>query len=156
MRFPPLLGDFSHYQHTTVVCCGGGLNKYHRPGADALQLTLVPRFSFRARLTAGVGLLISSLHHSVLSLQEVWRVYSRGNAMTLEEVVVAKLQQLPENERQQLLVLIDAWIEQHRAADTRDIQRALAAVQSTWATVTLDQKTLRWVAEDKELEYELG
>jgi hypothetical protein len=24
-------------------------------GADALQLTLVPRFSFRARLTAGVG-----------------------------------------------------------------------------------------------------
>ena len=25
-----------------------------RTGADALQLTLVPRFSFRARLTAGV------------------------------------------------------------------------------------------------------
>ena len=76
--------------------------------------------------------------------------------MTLEEVVVAKLQQLPENERQQLLVLIDAWIEQHRTTDPRDIQQALAAVQSTWATVTLDQKTLRWVAEDKELEYELG
>jgi hypothetical protein len=76
--------------------------------------------------------------------------------MTLEEVVVAKLQQLPENERQQLLVLIDAWIEQQRVADTRDIQRAIAAVQSTWATVTLDQQTLHWVAEDKELEYELG
>jgi hypothetical protein len=76
--------------------------------------------------------------------------------MTLEEVVVAKLQRLPENERQQLLVLIDAWVEQHRAADTIDIQRAIAAVQSTWATVTLDQQTLRWVAEDKELEYELG
>jgi hypothetical protein len=76
--------------------------------------------------------------------------------MTLEEAVVAKLQQLPENERQKLLVLIDAWIEQHRTADTSEMQRALAAVQSTWATVTLDQKTLRWVAEDKELEYELG
>lgn len=76
--------------------------------------------------------------------------------MTLEEVVVAKLQQLPENARQKLLVLIDEWIEQHRATDTRDIQQAMAAVQSTWATVTLDQKTLRWVAEDKELEYELG
>lgn len=50
--------------------------------------------------------------------------------MTLEEVVVAKLQQLPENERQQLLVLIDAWIDQRRAADTRDIQRAMAAVQN--------------------------
>jgi hypothetical protein len=76
--------------------------------------------------------------------------------MTLEEAVAAKLQQLPEHERQKLLVLIDEWIEQHRTADTRDVQRAMAAVQSTWATVTLDQKTLRWVAEDKELEYELG
>jgi hypothetical protein len=76
--------------------------------------------------------------------------------MTLEEIVVAKLQQLPENARQKLLVLIDTWIEQHRTADTSDIQQAMAAVQSTWATVTLDQKTLRWVAEDKELEYDLG
>jgi hypothetical protein len=76
--------------------------------------------------------------------------------MTLEEAVIAKLQQLPENARQQLLVLIDAWIEQHCAVDTRDVQRAMAAVQSTWATVTLDQETLRWVAEDKELEYGLG
>ena len=76
--------------------------------------------------------------------------------MTLEEIVVTKLQQLPENERQQLLVLIDTWIEQYRTAAPSDIQQAIAAVQSTWATVTLDQKTLRWVAEDKELEYDLG
>ncbi|MDH3602068.1 MAG: hypothetical protein OEU26_20845 [Candidatus Tectomicrobia bacterium] len=76
--------------------------------------------------------------------------------MTLEEVVITKLQQLPENERQKLLVLIDAWIERRRTTDTQDTQQAIAAVQSTWATVTLDQKTLRWVAEDKELEYELG
>ena len=76
--------------------------------------------------------------------------------MTLEEAVIAKLQQLPENARQKLLILIDAWIEQHRTADTSGIQQAVAAVQSTWATVTLDQQTLRWVAEDKELEYELG
>lgn len=75
--------------------------------------------------------------------------------MTLEEALFVKLQQLPESERQHLLVLIDAWIEQHRLADTRDIQQAMEAVQSTWATVTLDQQTLRWVAEDKELEYDL-
>jgi hypothetical protein len=76
--------------------------------------------------------------------------------MTLEEVVITKLQQLPEYAWQQLLTLIDIWIEQHRAADISDIQRALEAVQSTWATVTLESHTLRWVAEDKELEYELG
>ena len=76
--------------------------------------------------------------------------------MTLEETDVAKLQQVPENEREKLLLLIDDWIAQHRRADTRDIQQATAAVQNTWATVTLDQKTLRWVAEDKKLEYDLG
>jgi hypothetical protein len=76
--------------------------------------------------------------------------------MTLEEAVVARLQQLSESERQKFLLLIDAWIEQHRTTDPSESQRATAAVQSTWATVALDQKTLRWVAEDKELEYELG
>ena len=76
--------------------------------------------------------------------------------MTLEEIIAAKLQQLPANAQQKLLVLIDAWIEQHLTTDTSDSQQALAAVQSTWATITLDQQTLRWVAEDKELEYELG
>jgi hypothetical protein len=76
--------------------------------------------------------------------------------MTLEDVGVAKLPQLPENARPQLLVLIDAWIEQHRVADTRDVPRAIAAVQSTWATVTLEQKTLRWIAEDQELAYARG
>ena len=63
---------------------------------------------------------------------------------------------MPENEREKLLFLIDEWIAQHRTADTRDVQQAMTAVQSTWATITLDQKTLRWVAEDKELEYDLG
>src|SRR4030095_10138212 len=35
MRSPPLLRYFPHYQHTTVVCGGGGLNKYQTPGADS-------------------------------------------------------------------------------------------------------------------------
>ena len=76
--------------------------------------------------------------------------------MTHEEVVVAKLQQLPEHERQQLLVLLDTWIEHHHTTETSDIQQAVAAVQRTWATISLDQQTLHWIAEDKELEYDLG
>lgn len=76
--------------------------------------------------------------------------------MTLEEVVVAKLQQVPVNERETLLGLIDAWIAQHQTTDASNVQHALAAVEHTWATITLDQQTLRWVAEDKELEYDLG
>lgn len=76
--------------------------------------------------------------------------------MTLEEVVAAKLQQVPVNERETLLGLIDAWIAQHQTTDASNVQRALAAVENTWATITLDHQTLRWVAEDKELEYDLG
>lgn len=76
--------------------------------------------------------------------------------MTLEEAIVAKLQRLPESKREKVLLLIDEWIEQHRTADAEEAQRAVAVVQNTWATLTLGQKTLRWVAEDKELEYDLG
>jgi len=49
--------DFAHYQPPTRGCWGGGLNKYHRTGADALQPPL--RSGFRARLTASVRLFIS-------------------------------------------------------------------------------------------------
>lgn len=76
--------------------------------------------------------------------------------MTLEEILATKLRQLPEDERQKVLSLIDTWIEQHRTSDASDIRQAIAAVQSTWATLSIDQDTMRWIAEDKELEYELG
>ena len=76
--------------------------------------------------------------------------------MTLEETVVAKLHQLPEHERKRLLVLINEWVERRIVEGTEDTQRAVAAVQSTWATVMLNREMLRWVAEDKELEYDVG
>jgi hypothetical protein len=76
--------------------------------------------------------------------------------MTLEEAVVAKLHQLPEHERKRLLVLINEWVERRIVEGGEDAQRAVTAVQSTWATAMLDQETLRWVAEDKELEYDVS
>ena len=72
--------------------------------------------------------------------------------MTLEETIVAKLHRLPEHERRRLLVLINEWVERRIVEGTEDAQRAVAAVQSTWATVMLNREMLRWVAEDKELE----
>lgn len=76
--------------------------------------------------------------------------------MSLEEAIIAKLRRLPEIEREKMLRLIDKWIEQHRTVDKGEVQRAVAVVENTWATITLNQKTLRWVGEDKELEYDLG
>jgi hypothetical protein len=45
----------SRSQHTTMVCWGGGLNKYQRLAADCLQRAL--RARFRQQLKAGVRLL---------------------------------------------------------------------------------------------------
>jgi hypothetical protein len=76
--------------------------------------------------------------------------------VTLEEAIVAKLRQVPEGTREKVLVLLDEWIKQHSATEMEEIPHAVAAVHNTWATLTLDHETLRWVAEDKELEYDLG
>src|SRR2546427_2835289 len=52
MRSPPLLRYFPHYQHTTVVCGGGGLNKYQARAGDGVQRPLRDRFP--PRLKRGV------------------------------------------------------------------------------------------------------
>ena len=76
--------------------------------------------------------------------------------MSTEEVLFAKLQRLPAPERDRLLRRIDAWIEQNVPDRTLDVGQAVAAIQDTWASFSLDRATLRWVAEDKELEYDSG
>lgn len=76
--------------------------------------------------------------------------------MTLEEAIVAKLQRIPEGKREKVLLLLDEWIKQQSSVDTEEARRALAVVQDSWATLKLDQETLHWVAEDKELEYDFG
>jgi hypothetical protein len=39
---------FGHSQHTTLVCWGGGLNKYQPAAADAFQRPLLRRSRFQA------------------------------------------------------------------------------------------------------------
>lgn len=75
--------------------------------------------------------------------------------MSHEERLLHKLQHLSEHEREQLLHQIDEWIAQHLKDQFAEVQQAVTAVQSTWASISLDLDTLRWVAEDEELEYEV-
>jgi hypothetical protein len=72
--------------------------------------------------------------------------------MKNEAMLLAKLQHLPPAERVRLLRQIEEWIEQR--TQPADVQQAVAIVESTWASLLLDHATLRWVAEDKELEYD--
>jgi hypothetical protein len=76
--------------------------------------------------------------------------------MSTEEAILAKLRYLPEREREWLLRQIAEWIERSVSPQAIEVQQAVAAVQSTWASLSLDQKTLRWIAEDKDLEYDFG
>jgi len=76
--------------------------------------------------------------------------------MITEETLLAKLRDLPKREREQLLRRIDEWSTQNAPPQPADVRRAIAAVQDTWASLPLTRKMLRWVAEDKELEYDLG
>ena len=76
--------------------------------------------------------------------------------MNTEDIILAKLQHLPERERGQLLRQIDQWMEQNATSQNTDAQQALAAIESTWGSVSLSPEMLGWIAEDKELEYEIG
>ncbi|GEM_PF-6639428 len=75
--------------------------------------------------------------------------------MTGEQKILAKLQRLSERDREQLLRQIDQWIEHLTASEPVDEKQAMAVVETTWASISLDEETLRWIAEDKELEYDV-
>src|SRR5215471_9076138 len=52
-----------HSQHTTVVCWGGGLNKYQPAAGDGTQRPLVPRSRCLPRLSRSVGQLTFAKEH---------------------------------------------------------------------------------------------
>lgn len=74
--------------------------------------------------------------------------------MSLEETF-ATMQRLPSDERARLLAKIELWLEETRAVEKSNLQSALAVVKQTWASVPLTRDTMQWVAESKELEYDI-
>lgn len=47
-------------------------------------------------------------------------------------------------------------VAQAEEAEPADMLQALEAVESSWASFSLSEKALHWVAEDADLEYELS
>lgn len=82
---------------------------------------------------------------------------AQGNAS--EENVLEKLKQLPENMQIELLDYMDFLIQRSQKNDEhhniQDIKNAVFAVEDTWGSIRLSRETLKFVAEDKELEYEV-
>lgn len=74
----------------------------------------------------------------------------------MEELLFERVGPLAEHEREWLLDWIDEWVIRRAAFQPLETDLALEAVQSTWASISLEPEILRWVAEDKGLEYDLS
>ncbi len=80
--------------------------------------------------------LFSLLACSTLSRVKIWPPYS-------------------ENRRIEVIDFLDFLIQRERTGEgDKDLKRAISAVEDTWGSKKLDNKTLEYIAEDKEMEYE--
>ena len=78
----------------------------------------------------------------------------RGKAS--EEDVLDRVKQLPENMKIEMLDFLDFLIQKSRKREgPQDVKRAVSAVEDTWGSIKLSREVLKFVAEDKELEYEV-
>ena len=75
--------------------------------------------------------------------------------MSIEETILTELRRLPADERKRTLHRIDNIIDAETAMKPMDVMQAVAAVDSTWASMSLGEDALRWIAEDKDLEYDV-
>jgi hypothetical protein len=73
-----------------------------------------------------------------------------------EEEVLERVKQLPENMKIEMLDFLDYLIQKSRKREgPQDVKRAVSAVEDTWGSIRLSREVLKFVAEDKELEYEV-
>jgi len=73
-----------------------------------------------------------------------------------EEEVLERVKQLPENMKMEMLDFLDYLIQKSRKREgLQDVKKAVSAVEDTWGSIRLSRGVLKFVAEDKELEYEV-
>ena len=71
-----------------------------------------------------------------------------------EQAVIEKLKSLPESKKIEALDFLD-YLTQRFVSRKNKIDQAVLNVENSWSSVHIDKDILRFVAEDKELEYEL-
>jgi uncharacterized protein DUF2281 len=76
--------------------------------------------------------------------------------VNIPEDVLDRLKELPEDMQPELLDFMDFLIQKSRkSGGAGDVQKAVSAVEDTWGSIRLDRGILKYIAEDKELEYEV-
>ncbi|MBW7897495.1 hypothetical protein B188_23180 [Candidatus Brocadiaceae bacterium B188] len=62
---------------------------------------------------------------------------------------------LPENKKIEAMDFLQSLNQKFKKEKKHDIKKAVSAVKKTWGSIKLDKKTLKYIAEDKEIEYDL-
>jgi len=62
---------------------------------------------------------------------------------------------LPESKKIEALDFLEFLSQRFKRVKRQDVKRAVSAVENTWGSIKLDKKTLRYIAEDKEIEYDV-
>lgn len=73
-----------------------------------------------------------------------------------EKDLIQKIGKLPEIQKMEALSYIEFLSEKFERLKRRGgVDRALRAVEDTWGTINLNRRNLKYIAEDKDLEYEI-
>lgn len=77
------------------------------------------------------------------------------NIKNFETDILQMLKLLPENKRIEVLDFVNFLIKKSSNEEyQKNLSNAVAAVEDTWGTIKLDKRFIKYIAEDKELEYE--
>jgi hypothetical protein len=69
--------------------------------------------------------------------------------------ILDMLKILPEREKIEALDFLVFLSQRFKKEKILDVKRAVLAVEETWGSIKLDKKILRYIAEDKEIEYDV-
>ncbi len=72
-----------------------------------------------------------------------------------EEEILNILKILPENKKTEVMDFLEFLSQRFKKEKKQDIKRAISAVEKTWGSIQLDKKSLKYIAEDKEIEYDV-
>lgn len=72
-----------------------------------------------------------------------------------EEEILNILKILPENKKTEVMDFLEFLSQRFNKEKKQDIKRAISAVEKTWGSIQLDKKSLKYIAEDKEIEYDV-
>jgi hypothetical protein len=72
-----------------------------------------------------------------------------------EEDIVSIFRELSYNKKKTAMEFLEILGRRFARGKKKDIDKAVSAVEKTWGSITLDKKTLKHIAEDKELEYDV-